>query len=89
MMEKRELVCIGCPLGCQLIVETDGVEVAGVTGNTCKRGDVYARKDCNPRTRYGSAEGAWLYRKHSIPCRYVPRNGTCRVRRVSDTRIRQ
>lgn len=43
-MEKRELVCIGCPLGCPLTVELDGDEVVSVSGNTCKRGDVYARK---------------------------------------------
>lgn len=50
-MEKKELVCIGCPLGCQLIVETDGVEVTGVSGNTCKRGDAYARKEVTNPTR--------------------------------------
>lgn len=50
-MGKRELVCIGCPLGCRLIVETDGVEVSGVSGNTCKRGDVYARKEVTNPTR--------------------------------------
>jgi len=50
-MEKRELICIGCPLGCPLVVETDGVEVASVTGNTCKRGDVYARKEVTNPTR--------------------------------------
>jgi len=50
-MKKRELVCIGCPLGCQLIVETDGEKVDGVSGNTCKRGDVYARKEVINPTR--------------------------------------
>ena len=50
-MEKRELVCIGCPLGCRLVVETDGTEVTGVSGNTCKRGDVYARKEVTNPTR--------------------------------------
>lgn len=50
-MEKRELVCIGCPLGCPLTVELDGAEVISVTGNTCKRGDVYARKEVTNPTR--------------------------------------
>lgn len=50
-MEKRELVCIGCPLGCSLTVELEGSEVVSVTGNTCKRGDVYARKEVTNPTR--------------------------------------
>lgn len=50
-MEKRELVCIGCPLGCPLTVELDGDEVVSVSGNTCKRGDVYARKEVTNPTR--------------------------------------
>ena len=50
-MEKRELVCIGCPLGCPLTVEIEGAEVVSVTGNTCKRGDVYARKEVTNPTR--------------------------------------
>lgn len=50
-MEKRELTCIGCPMGCALTVEIDGNEVVSVTGNTCKRGDVYARKEVTDPTR--------------------------------------
>ena len=36
-MERKELICIGCPLGCNLTVEMDGVQVISVSGNTCKR----------------------------------------------------
>ena len=43
-MEKRELICIGCPMGCPLTVEMNGTEVVSVTGNTCPRGDAYARR---------------------------------------------
>ena len=50
-MEKRELTCIGCPLGCTLTVEMTGGEVASVVGNTCKRGDDYARKEVTNPTR--------------------------------------
>lgn len=48
---KRELICIGCPLGCMLTVTMDGNEVTEVKGNTCKRGDTYARKECTNPTR--------------------------------------
>lgn len=44
-MEKRELICIGCPLGCMITVEMDGNEVKNVTGNTCPRGKSYAEKE--------------------------------------------
>lgn len=50
-MEKRELICIGCPLGCPLTVTMEGAEVVAVEGNTCKRGDVYARKEVTNPTR--------------------------------------
>mgnify|MGYP003376458641 FL=1 len=42
-MEKRELICIGCPLGCPVTVTMEAGEVVKVEGNTCKRGDDYAR----------------------------------------------
>lgn len=47
MMEHRELICIGCPLGCNLTVQTEGNTVISVSGNTCKRGADYA---CNEVT---------------------------------------
>ena len=42
-MAVIELTCISCPLGCPLKVETDGN--GAVTGNTCKRGEVYGKKE--------------------------------------------
>lgn len=50
-MEKRTLTCIGCPLGCTVTVELDNGEIFRVTGNTCKRGDDYARKEVTHPTR--------------------------------------
>lgn len=43
-MEKRELICIGCPLGCPLSVTIDGEQIE-VKGNTCIRGEAYAKKE--------------------------------------------
>ena len=42
---KEELICILCPLGCQLSVEHDGGEIKVVTGNECKRGLSYSEKE--------------------------------------------
>ncbi len=41
-MEKRELVCIRCPLGCALTATREGEANIKVTGNTCPRGEEYA-----------------------------------------------
>ena len=50
-MEKRELTCIGCPLGCPVTVSMEGGQVLKVDGNTCRRGDDYARKEVTNPTR--------------------------------------
>ncbi len=50
-MEQKILTCIGCPLGCQITVELENGEVISVTGNTCKRGDDYVRKEVASPTR--------------------------------------
>ena len=50
-MEERILTCIGCPMGCPLTVKMEHGEVVSVTGNTCKRGDIYARKEVTNPTR--------------------------------------
>lgn len=50
-MEKRELTCIGCPLGCQITVTMENGEVTEVTGYTCARGEKYAREEVKNPTR--------------------------------------
>ena len=50
-MEQRELTCIGCPLGCPLTVTLENRAVQSVQGNTCPRGDAYARKEVTAPTR--------------------------------------
>ena len=49
-MEMRELTCIGCPLGCSLTVTMEEQTIT-VTGNTCPRGEVYAKKEVTDPTR--------------------------------------
>ena len=50
-MNTVNLICIGCPLGCPLTVEMEGKEVKSVSGNTCPRGDAYAKKELTNPTR--------------------------------------
>ena len=43
----RNLTCIVCPRGCQLVAELDEAgAVLSVTGNTCPRGKQYAIDEC-------------------------------------------
>ncbi len=50
-METRNIICIRCPLGCMMNVTIENGEVTKVTGNTCKRGEVYAQKEVTAPTR--------------------------------------
>jgi CxxC motif-containing protein len=50
-MLKRDLTCIGCPLGCNLEVEIDNGKVIKVSGNSCKIGEEYGIKECTNPTR--------------------------------------
>ena len=49
-MEKH-LTCICCPLGCRITVLLDGNEIANISGNTCKRGEEYARREITAPVR--------------------------------------
>lgn len=76
-MSRRELTCIGCPMGCAVTVEIDETgQIAGVTGHTCKRGEDYARKEVTDPTRIvtstvkvegGTAEMVSVKTKTDIP----------------------
>ena len=46
-MKRREVEKIGCSLK----VEMDGENVICVSGNTCRRGEIYARKEVTNPTR--------------------------------------
>ena len=47
MSMEQIITCINCPVGCRMTVTTnDAGEVVKVEGNTCKRGDTYARQEC-------------------------------------------
>ena len=47
-MRKKELVCVVCPNGCQLIVDIDDgakLEVKNVIGHTCDKGPEWAKQE--------------------------------------------
>ena len=51
MMNTIDLTCISCPMGCALKLKMQDKEVIEVTGNSCKNGDIYGRKECTNPTR--------------------------------------
>ena len=50
-MSTINLTCIGCPLGCPLTVTMEDNEVVEVKGNTCPKGENYAKKEVTNPTR--------------------------------------
>lgn len=44
-METKIMNCIMCPMGCEMTVTIENGTVASVKGNTCPRGDKYARDE--------------------------------------------
>lgn len=48
---KKELTCIGCPMGCLLdvVIKEDGTYE--ITGNQCPKGEIYAKKEVTNPTR--------------------------------------
>jgi len=44
---KKEFICIVCPRGCHITVAEDGT----ISGNLCKRGEVYVRTEMTAPTR--------------------------------------
>jgi CxxC motif-containing protein len=51
LIKYKGLTCIGCPLGCQVRVEMNDNEILKITGNGCKNGYIYAKKECTYPTR--------------------------------------
>lgn len=47
---KENIICISCPVGCEMEVEFDGKDVLEVRGNQCVRGRAYASAELtNPQ----------------------------------------
>ncbi len=46
MISEQEITCISCPVGCRIQVKLADDLVESITGNACKRGELYARQEC-------------------------------------------
>ena len=50
-MPNKSYVCIICPNSCEIDVEYEGKEVKKVSGNTCRKGEDYVRKELSAPER--------------------------------------
>lgn len=44
-MANKRYICIICPNSCEIDVEYSGKDITKVSGQTCKRGEEYVRKE--------------------------------------------
>ena len=44
-LSKKTLTCIRCPRGCQISVGLEGTDIVSIDGQSCKRGEIYARSE--------------------------------------------
>jgi len=51
IVTRKELICIRCPLGCAMEVIIDDEGIREIKGNSCKRGEEYARKEITDPVR--------------------------------------
>ena len=62
-MERKTLTCICCPIGCTIEAELEGNHVLSVRGNSCPRGEKYAKSELsNPVRTLTSTVGLTLRR---------------------------
>ena len=66
-MEERVITCINCPMGCRMTVGVENGEVVSVSGNTCKRGDTYARQEVTAPVRMVTVKTREPIPKKDIP----------------------
>ena len=84
---EQTITCINCPVGCRMTVTLENGAFVSVRGNTCKRGESYARQECVAPLRMvtavvpvsGSAAPLSVKTRTPIPkekiraCRHCPR----------------
>jgi CxxC motif-containing protein len=45
MDKEKKITCIICPIGCKILVRTDGKQFEVLNGNKCKRGIEYSKNE--------------------------------------------
>lgn len=47
----KKLICITCPMGCEMSIEEEDGVLLSVEGNRCKRGEMFAKQECKSPMR--------------------------------------
>ena len=69
---KKVLVCIGCPKGCRVSIDTETLETSG---NACPRGAAYAKDELtNPTRTLTSTVAVSARRSAAVPSRPTARS---------------
>ncbi|MCK4257590.1 MAG: DUF1667 domain-containing protein [Halanaerobiales bacterium] len=50
-MARNNMVCIRCPKGCRMVIESENGEIKSVSGFSCPKGEEYAQKEFTNPTR--------------------------------------
>lgn len=70
MSETKTMICITCPRGCTMQVTTEDDGTITVTGNTCKRGEKFAKQELTNPTRTICSTVATAFPETPVlPCR--------------------
>ena len=90
-MTKRELTCIGCPMGCLVTVTMDGDTITDISGYTCPRGKTYAENEVtNPTRIVTSTVKVMGGKKDRVPCKTasdIPKDKIADVMREIDAAV--
>ncbi|MGC9359209.1 MAG: DUF1667 domain-containing protein [Anaerolineae bacterium] len=71
-MKERSLICVTCPVGCNLTVVLDGDEIVEVRGAGCRRGEDFVREELtDPRRMLASTVRVAGGRYPLVPVRSV------------------
>jgi len=55
MSEERRIICTACPVGCFMIAKEENGHVVSISGNSCPRGEEYAKIEMtDPRRVFAS-----------------------------------
>ncbi len=51
-MTTRQMTCIECPMGCNLIADIENCRLVKASGNKCPKGEAYARSEVENPQRF-------------------------------------
>jgi CxxC motif-containing protein len=44
-MEQNKIICVNCPMGCRMTIQSKDAKITSIIGNTCPKGIKYAEEE--------------------------------------------